>query len=400
MKRAYVLLALALLCATPIVLLSDSLSYEERLVRASLRSVLGSDTQQLFGEPSDLQALFVDYSDRPELVWKARIAISKYGDDARNILLAYGAEPEFQNILADYGEGVVPVIQYFQENEPFPDQMARIGEDVGSKAKEAYEAAKQRIGKPSAPAPENTQKDRSNHGPIEWGWSAVHEIREDGHNLLGEFAMDGKQKAKRIQVDRALKDVSAFFGAGLRTLETKYKLDQDLDSADLFWAGVDATVIMSTVKALRAVKFARAGEVARGTGMADRAAKVEGTLGASGKDLTLFNRTKLFANRLIPKTWLGQAILKGGAAATLIYVVGTHPSLLNSLFAELATLLGVAPLLVQLLGWWLLIFALSIPLLPIIRVTISALIGTLSVLVNALLWFQPLFTRPEAKPAS
>ena len=399
MNRVYVLLAVALMCAIPIVLFSDSLSYEERLVRASLKSALGPGTQRLLSESSELQALFVDYSDTPELVWKAQIAISKYGTDARNILLAYGAEPEFRQILADYGEGVVAIVQYFQENEPFSYQLTRTKELIRDKAKDTYKAAKEWIvGEPSPP-PENTQKERSSYGPIEWGWYAVHEIREDGHNFLGEFAIDDKQKAKRIQVDRVLKDVSAFFGSGLRTLETKYKLDQDLESADLFWAGVDATVIMSTFKALQAVKLARSGEVARGTWIADHAAKIEGTLRPSGKELTLFNRTKLFANHLIPRTLLGRTVLKGGAAATLIYVVGTHPSLLNSLFAELAKLLGVAPLLVQLIGWWLLIFAVSIPLLPILRVILSALIRTLSLLANSLLWFRPLFTKPEPIPA-
>ena len=36
---------------------------------------------------------------------------------AREILQLYGAEPEFKDILRRFGDSVIPVIQYFRDND-------------------------------------------------------------------------------------------------------------------------------------------------------------------------------------------------------------------------------------------------------------------------------------------
>jgi hypothetical protein len=57
------------------------------------------------------------------------------------------------------------------------------------------------------------------------------------------------------------------------------------------------------------------------------------------------------APRLLPKGEMFRKLGAYGAAAAVLYVVVRHPSLLNSVFAELAELIGISPWLVQAAGW-------------------------------------------------
>ncbi|MDP2105998.1 MAG: hypothetical protein Q8J76_08380, partial [Desulfobulbaceae bacterium] len=174
-------------------------------------------------------------------------------------------------------------------------------------------------------------------------------------------------------------------------------LDKEIKAIDLFWAGMDASIAMSTVKAFRAVKMARAGEAVRGAEVAGQAVQTGKMLGSSSKELSLLKRSKLFASRLIPNSVIGRTILKGGALGGIIYVIGTHPGLLNSIFAEVAKILGVNPFLVQVSCWTILIYVLCWPLIPVIRGILPLLIKGLSLLGNALYCLHKLFERAEPK---
>jgi len=359
MKIITSLVLIAIVSALIITILSGGQSFEEKLINLSLKDTLGSDADGVLSESPELQALFLDYSGATittELVLKSRIAISKYGEEARSVLKEYGGEPEFKEILTRYGENVVPVIQYFVQNDPFLTRFIPGFKRAG----------------------------------IERGWYAVQHIQRQGHDFMGQFEIDVNKKAHWIQTKRVLTAVTDFFTSGVRTIETKYVLDEEIKKADIFWVGVDATVVLSTVKALRALKSARAGNVVR-----------TGTVGENvGKELSLTARSKMFTSRLIPKGFFGRTILKGGAAVGLVYVIGKHPSLLNSLFAYVAEKLGLNKFLVQVICWAILVFVLSAMLAPILWVVLPLVIRALSFLLGTLSYLDRIFARRKSKVAS
>lgn len=396
MKRAALLMVGVMLCALSIALLSDNVSYEDRLISAGLEEALGPEARELVKESPEVQALFLDYSESMELVLKAKIAIAKYGDDARNVLQAYGTEPEFKEILRKYGDTVIPVVQYFVANDPLSARMTyavqEVAQNVSGKAKQIWHRV---VGeKEETPAVPATPEERS-FGPTERGWYAVQNILSGGHDFLGQFALTSDNKIMWIQTERLIEGASDFFISGIRSLETKYALDEEIKGADLFWAGVDAAVVASAVKALRAVKVASAGKAARAGEMAGQAMRMGEAARKSGEELSILNRTKLLAGRLVPKNAFGKAILKGGAGVALLYVAAKHPGILNSIFAEAATLLGLNPFLAKMAFWAVLICAIFLPLTPLLRLVLPVLIRLFSMLVSALDYLESLFARSK-----
>ncbi len=285
------------------------MSYVEQLIRIQAEQELGHIDSRIPNEPVPVQAVLLDYARDQELLLKAWIALSKYPETAREILLLYGSEPEFKEILRTYGDAVIPVIQYFRDNDVW------------------------------------TVKAMHSEG----GWAAVHFIRQEGHDFLGQFVVDREKKARWNQTDRIVKALTSFFTSGVRKLETKRDLGENITAADVFWAGLDVALVAVPAKLLISGKA-----VAR-----------------SRQELNLATRTRLFAPRLLsrsPTFWKFGAY---GAAAATIYIVATHPSLLNSVFAEIAELLGISPWMVQLAGWSvviaLVIYVLSWLLIPVAR---------------------------------
>ena len=387
-QRAAVFGAIALASAFLICHFSATLSYEERLIRTSLKDRFGPDARVLLAESPELQALFLDYSETPELVLKARIAIAKYGDEARSILTTYGVEAEFRDILSNYGENVIPVIEYFIDNDPVLTRMLHAAQQAGQIVMEKTKELFKKNGSQAAEQGDSLAKPADRRfGPTERGWYAVQRIHRDGHNFLGQFVIGSDKKAKWLQTERLFEGMTSFFASGVKNIETKYALDQEIKAADLFWAGVDAAVAVSFVKAVRAVKVARV----------QKAAVAGETLGTSGKEASFLNRTKLFASRLVPKGAMGRRILKLGTTAGVIYAIAAHPSVLNGVFAEIASLLGLNPFIIQVACWALLIFALSLPLIPLLPVLLALLIRALLTLVWAFRRFESVLAIKRSK---
>ena len=154
----------------------------------------------------------------------------------------------------------------------------------------------------------------------------------DAKRLNAEQARLAEQrdgKARWNQTDRVVKASTAFFTSGVRNLETKIDLGQDLTGADAFWAGLDVALVAVPAKLLLSGRV-----VAR-----------------SGQELNFAARTRLVAPRLLPKGEFFRKLGAYGAAAATIYIVARHPSLLNSVLAELADLAGISPWIVQAAGW-------------------------------------------------
>nr|WP_181726134.1 hypothetical protein [Polaromonas sp.] len=171
------------------------------------------------------------------------------------------------------------------------------------------------------------------------GLYAINTINIDGHKFLGQFSLDAANVAHWNQVDRTATTVTSFLTSGLSSLERKYELDEKIGGSDVFFAAVDVFPFVVVVKLLKAGKVVT----------------------ATGKELSILSKTRVFAARLIPKNPSLASMGKYGVVLATGYVVFSHPSLLNSVFAEVATLMGLNTGLVQFLGWFLLI---SIALYP------------------------------------
>jgi hypothetical protein len=268
------------------------------------------------------------------------MALSRYQKDAREILVLYGSEPEFTEILRTYGESVIPVIQYFRENDVWSvtaiDASARTLQSFRELAKQLWNRL---TGDEQTDPPAALQPQPSELGPTERGWYAVNFIKKEGHDFLGQFVVSQDNKVKWNQTDRIVKAVTSFFTGGVRALETKSDLGEDIAVSDVFWAGLDVALVAAPIKLLRAGKA-----VAR-----------------SGEELSLTTRTRLFAPRLLSKGQIFQKLGKYGAVAATLYVVASNPSLINSLLVGIAKSLGWDPWLVQFMGWFLIIAVVLYP---------------------------------------
>lgn len=333
-RKLLVICAAAIVAALAISQLWTPVSYGEQLIRIQAEREFGHIDTRIMNEPPEIQATLLDYSGDKELVLKTWIALLKYQEKAREILLEYGAEPEFKEILLKYGESVFPVIQYFRENDVWSVRaIDAIGRRIQSVTDSARELWNRLTGGDQTNSNAAAQAQSREFSPKERGWYAVHFIKQEGHDLLGQFVVSKDNQVKRIQTDRLLKAFISFFTSGIRTLETKYDLGDDITTSDVFWAGLDIAVVAAPVKLFSAGKG-----VAR-----------------SGKELSLTTRTRLFAPRLLSEGKIFQKLGKYGAVAATAYIIVTHPSLINSALAELAKWVGVSPWLVQWAGWCLII---------------------------------------------
>ena len=274
--------------------------------------------------------------------------------------MTYGAEPEFRGVLEDYGENVIPVIDYFIHNDPLSLRLThRAWQEVQAVQDKARGLWHRVTGQPPA---QTAPPIATTYDPIERGWHAVHKIQQDGHDFLGQFVIGQDKQARWIQTARLFNEADVFLTSGIRTLETKYVLDQEIQAADLLWAGVDAAVFVSAVKILRVGKV----------------------LARSGQSLSLTQRTALFATRLLPKGGVARKILQYSGVAGALYIVVKHPGLLHGIFAETAKAIGLHPLLVPIAGWMLVIFALAWLCIPVLRVVLPLGIRALALIMAGL----------------
>jgi len=331
-------------------------SYVEQLIRIQAEQELGGIDSRIPDEPVQVQAMLLDYAGDKELVLKAWIALAKYQGSARDILVRYGAEREFQDILRTYGDAVIPVIQYFRDNDIWSVRAMDATAKAVQSAIEAVKAWWNRVTEnaPASPEPAALPKPVP-LGPDERGWYAVHFITHEGHNFLGQFSVNKDKKAVWNQTDRIVKASTSFFTSGVRNLEAKHDLGENIEVADVFWAGLDVALVALPAKLLVSGKA-----VAR-----------------SGEELNLATRTRLFAPRMVSNSQVFRKLGAYGAMAATVYIVVTNPSLLNSVFAEVAELIGVSPWVVQVAGWSILIavalFALSWLLVPAAQLTLFLL---------------------------
>lgn len=352
--RIALMLSLALALASAIASRSSAAPYEERLVDVALRQQPAIDWSTVAAQPVAIKALLLDY-DR-ELAFKAQLGLEKYGADAQDVLLRFGDDPTFQQVLRQYGENTLPVMAYFVHNDIASMRLTYLAQQKSDAALAAAQSFWQRWWSPKpAPAPTPSASDTGNpditaYGPDLRGQRAIAMVAREGHAFLGQFVLNAQGQAVWVQTERALEGLTAFFFSGAVNLEKKYHSGQALNAADVLSAGMDVFIVAGAFKAL---KFLRATQQARAVGV--------------------MKRSQLLAAPLLLRSTLGRSAMKYGVLAGTAYLVVQHPSLLSGIFVTLGQWLDVSPLWAKTMGWSLLLAPLLLALLPLL-----SLLGTLA----------------------
>ncbi len=375
---------------------SSTRPYEDQLIEVAVRQSFGEEASQIAAEPLEIQALLLDYADNEPLLLKARLALMRYPDLARRILPIYGDEPQFQEVLLKYGEAVLPPIGYFIDHDLTSLNMRHTLSEWIEEVKHQYGRLMCTTGgnAPLAPEPLSTVPMPNGQTPMDAappttatehkltaddrGWYAIQFLQEDGYDFLGQFVVTRKGKADWVQTERVMEGSSGFFLGSVRGLETKWRQGEKIEGSDVGWAALDVIVIASTVKLLKAVRAARA------------AAPGAAAARAGG----FSRRVAVFGSRVLARGGrLGVAIARLGAIPTVIYLMITHPELINATLAELGDWLGINPWLVQFVFWFIAL-SIALRLALFLLAPLSWALRVLGVLTGTLAaWFRPACTR-------
>ena len=366
LKKLALFVLLALFTAIAIGYWTEPMPYADKLIHIQAEQKLGAVDRGILDQPLEVQAMLLDYLGEGEfdpktasgqLVIKAWIALAKYPAPAREILQLYGSQPEFQDILREYGEGVIPVIKFFLVNDLWSlKTMDTVGKGVKKVKQVLVDAWNNATGSTPPPTEQpalpllNTE-----FGPMERGWYAIHSIQSEGHKFLGQFALKNST-AHWNQTDRTVSAVGSFFTSGVSDLEKKYELDEVINGSDVFFAAVDVIPFVA------AVKFLKVGKVAA----------------ATGKELSLVGKTRVFGARLIPKSSYLKSLGRVGAILATGYVLVSHPGLINSILGEIAKGFGLNPMMFQFAFWFIFIWFVLYPFTWLLKILAKSVFTGLS----------------------
>jgi hypothetical protein len=332
MKSRFIIFALAALLAIVISLINNVVPLEQKLIRIHAIERL-SEFPNIENESIELQAVLADVAHDPLLVLKFKAAMLRYPAMARELLPIYGSSSEFQKILREYGESILPAIHYFVSNP--------VGSiEWMSKAGKQYESIKSWFvnSENDPPASEPAPKLAESLTPTDRGWHAIQYIRAEGHNFIGQFVVNPEGQVEWIVTERVMEGLTQFFSSGIRQLETRYKMDEEIEASDIGWASLDVLVFASAAKVLRV-----------GRNVAVTTQTASGGVRSAALTARVISGGRLVLNGARYAKW---PLLLGGA-----YLVITHPSLINDFLAEVAGVIGLPAFVVQFLGWFLLWFA-------------------------------------------
>ncbi|MBR9870664.1 MAG: hypothetical protein GYB26_05960 [Gammaproteobacteria bacterium] len=310
--------ALALLVAAVIAAFAKPMMVEERLITISAHDQFGQHPE-LLEQPLAIQALLLDYQTDSLLWLKTLSAMHVYPEHTTLLLGLFGEEPEFRQALRTQGESLIPPVIHFYKN------------PVTS-----IEVLNRITGGEGALSPEQR------------AWYAVNFANQEDDDFTGQFRVAPDGAIEWIWTERITEGIAQFFTSGIRTLETRYRTDQEIRASDLGWAAVDAVIIGS------AVKFLKAGRLAANT----------------ARSASVTTRTASYSARLARAGQVASAMVsnaKWPALIALAYVTVKHPAILNDLFAGAAAVLGVPAWMVQIPGWFLVFLPLFIVLRSLLR---------------------------------
>ena len=178
--------------------------YEERVIDVAVHHTFGDAASEVRAERLEIQALLLDYSVNKPLLLSAQLTLIRYPELARRILPIYGEEPDFQEVLLTYGDSVLLPIGYFMDNDLTSIKMRRAFEAGLDKSKRWYGWMM------DAPEDSTASASTSSSGLTaeERGWYAIHFLREEGYDFLGQFSVDPGGKPFWVQTERFMEGVS------------------------------------------------------------------------------------------------------------------------------------------------------------------------------------------------
>lgn len=338
-------------------------STEAAILEVQLAQRAPHQAHMLQDESLELQALFLDYADDPLLSTKAQLALLRYPEMSRPILALYGAEPAFMDALREHGEHIIPPIHHLMTNESVMLNLRKHAETLFSSAIEFIQSVRGTA--PDTPSSEHSRESDPGSAaltPETRGWYAVMFINREGHDFLGQFVLTSDGQVARVQSERLLESVNAFFAGGIRGLETRVRRDEEIGLGDVGWAALDVAVGVSAFKLVR---------LGRNTAVA-------------GRTLHFTQRNAALGASLLRGSAIGTRIAKYGAPAVLAYVAIRHPGVLNALLADAAGWLGLPTTLVQALGWTILL----LPVILLARLLLGPMAALLIGFAKALQWIQ------------
>ena len=351
-KTLWFALIVALIAAIVIGMSTQTIPYNEKLIRLQTSEQLVPIDAAIAREPIETQVILLSYSDDKTLLLNAWLALLKYPVQSREIFNLYGAEPDFKRVIRTYGDVVVPVVKYFVDNDVLSLRVIAAAGNAVDRVKDGWNRI---IGEsPKSP----TLALDSKLDSTKRGWYAVQFIKDEGHQFLGQFVVNGTGTAKWNQTNRVTQVITSFLTSGISNLEKKHDLNETVEAADVFFAAIDVIPFAVTMKLLKTGKLASAG----------------------GKEVSIASRTRIMAPRLISKGGIFFKLGKYGAVVATAYVIIKHPSLINSLLAEAASLLGLPPWLMQGAFWFILIFLATYPFRWVLKLLARGALAALSLL--------------------
>lgn len=367
MKSFFVAILFAVLGAVLITGLYKPKPLEAQLLHLQVEQAMPEMANELSGEPAELQAIFLAYADDPILIAKARLALLRYPDMARPILLMFGEEEDFQEVLRNYGEDITLPIQYFMNHEIFTLEFMR---GLSDTARSALSTVR-RMWNGNAPAhvPSNGALSGEERGRY-----AVQFIKAEGYDFLGQFVISPAGEVGWLQTERVLEGINSLFAGGMKGLESKIRRDEAVGAGDVGWAALDVAVGVTALKVLRMGRTAAVG----------------------GRSMTFSQRSAALGSGLWRGSVIGTRLVKYGAPAVLAYIAIRHPSVISSLLASAAEKLGLPVGLVQVVGWTLVL----LPIMLLLRFVLGPIAWVLAGIVGLFRWLEGLLRGRTADRAS
>ena len=325
-------------------------SLDEQLINVAVEQNLSFVAELIAQDSLETKAILLDYADKPELVIKSWLALRKYPNTAPQLFLLYGNDEDFQKAILRFDADVIPVVDYFFQHPISTLTVQATLGDVKNKVMQLVDHLSL-VNLPNL-IPSITQAFTASESftipeltPTQRGAYAIEYLNQEGHNFLGQFAVDKDGNAQWIQTDRVTKTLASLLLGGVRGLEEKYKTKQEIGAEDMLWAGMDALVLAGSVKLLKA----------------SRAVATSKELSAVQKSRSVIKKTQFFSTKLI-KSDTARQLLKYSAVGTAIYIAAVHPSIINSVLDEVAGFFGIPPELLKMLVWTVLVFLVLNPL--------------------------------------
>ena len=323
--------------------------YVDALIRLQLEDELGPLSDLFVEESPDIQALMLHYWGNQNLVLRSRIALNMFPETAEKILLKYGDDPGFKEVFDEYGEIVIPVIQYFLDNDLWIAELIH-------KIKRTWISLWARESND-----DDSDVEELDLTPDERGLLSIAIIQNMGYGLLGQFVENEDGKLERVRTEQTFENVIEFFAGGMRTVEEKHRGDETIEVEDILWAAVDVAALAGSLalvsKAAGTLKLMRATKEAVRSGRRVSVTRTSATVGA---------RLLSSAGKVAPR------VVRYGVPFAATILIVKHPSLLNSLFAEVGIWMGIPQWMSQIGLWIILLFVLLYPLswllVPILRI--------------------------------